>query len=484
MLRRRPVADARTPLDVDGYLGVTPGITDRLERDLAVAWTARGCTLAPERPVAWRARSSTYVDGLFIAEEGEAPDPFPPGGLVVGTVRMGYGHYRMALGVCSWALKRGAAPWLIDLLATERDESRLIRRADALYSRLSRLAADTGGVVEWAWGRLMKSGGLASLRASCALAEQLAALVNGLPGEAPIVSTYPLFGQAAVACGFERVVNLVFDNDPQYFLVVPRALNLVQSPSAYQRLRQLGVPARDLAIAGHWVGADIALNAARDCELRIRRADRGTPKRLLVSVGGAGAQRRYLSRLFTALAPRLKDGELRLLVNIGDHRDLERPFVELFERLQLSCELVDGWEGLAPFLKANDLGAPDHAGPPVTLFSMKAHFEGVLATDQLVRVADVLVTKPSELAFVPVPKLHIRRVGDHEARSARRSAELGDGTLECRTVADATRMTAMMTEEPSLIRAMNEAIIANAARGTYDGSRRAVEYALDGAPRR
>ena len=41
----------------------------------------------------------------------------------------------------------------------------------------------------------------------------------------------------------------------------------------------------------------------------------------------------------------------------------------------------------------------------------------------------------------------------------------------------------MMTEDASLIRAMNEFIIGNAARGTYDGSRRAVEYALDGAPR-
>lgn len=474
------MSGARTRLDVDGYLGLSAGPLARLERDAALAYTVRGATLAPERPVSWGARSSTHVEGLALLEERVTADAFPPGGLLVGSVRMGYGHYRMALGVCSWALERKATPWLLDLLATARDESRLIGRTDVLYSRLSRAAAELGGVAEWTWGRAMKSGGIATLRASCALAEQMTAMLDTLPRDAPVLSTYPLFGQTAIACGFERVVNLVFDNDPQYFLLVPRALNLVQSPSAYQRLRQLGVPAADLAIAGHWVGADIALNAARDCELRIRRAERHTPRRLLVSVGGAGAQQRYLTRLFSALAPRLAAGELRLLVNVGDHRALAQPFLEHFERLGLPASEIGDWATLQDFVRGADLGAPAREEPPVTLFSFTQHLEAVLATDRLVRVCDVLVTKPSELAFVPVPKLHIRRVGDHEARSARRSAELGDGTLECRTVADAEAMTRMMTEDSSLIRAMNESIIGNAARGTYDGSRRAVEYALDG----
>ncbi len=45
---------------------------------------------------------------------------------------------------------------------------------------------------------------------------------------------------------------------------------------------------------------------------------------------------------------------------------------------------------------------------------------------------NVLVTKPSELAFYPVPKLFIKRVGGHEQWGAIHSAEIGDGTLECR----------------------------------------------------
>jgi hypothetical protein len=52
----------------------------------------------------------------------------------------------------------------------------------------------------------------------------------------------------------------------------------------------------------------------------------------------------------------------------------------------------------------------------VTLFAFKEYFPAVATTDVLSRVADVLCCKPSELAFYPVPKLMIRRVGDHEAR--------------------------------------------------------------------
>ena len=94
------------------------------------------------------------------------------------------------------------------------------------------------------------------------------------------------------------------------------------------------------------------------------------------------------------------------------------------------------------------------------------------------RVSDVLVTKPSELAFVPVPKLHIRRVGDHEAASARRSAEIGDGTLEYREVDDAVRMATLLAAGPEFVEPMNERIIDNGRRGVYDGARQAVRHAL------
>ena len=54
----------------------------------------------------------------------------------------------------------------------------------------------------------------------------------------------------------------------------------------------------------------------------------------------------------------------------------------------------------------------------MTLFAFADYFPAVATTDLVGRVADVLCAKPSELAFYPIPKLNIRRVGDHEACAA------------------------------------------------------------------
>ena len=95
----------------------------------------------------------------------------------------------------------------------------------------------------------------------------------------------------------------------------------------------------------------------------------------------------------------------------------------------------------------------------------------------LTRVSDVLACKPSELAFYPVPKLMIRRVGDHEAYSAVRASELGDGTLELREVPDAMAYIEKMEQGPDLLLTMNKCIISNKKSGFYDGCKNAVALA-------
>lgn len=87
-----------------------------------------------------------------------------------------------------------------------------------------------------------------NLVASC---EQVVApLLDGLDKDQPIIATHSLVGLTAVAAGFKNVVNLVIDNHPQWFLVVPGAHNLVQGPKSYARLLRLGVPESDVSIAG------------------------------------------------------------------------------------------------------------------------------------------------------------------------------------------------------------------------------------------
>jgi hypothetical protein len=115
------------------------------------------------------------------------------------------------------------------------------------------------------------------------------------------------------------------------------------------------------------------------------------------------------------------------------------------------------------------------------LFSFGSKYPAVTATDALMQVADVLVCKPSEMAFYCIPKLMIRRVGDHEQKSAYRTAELGDGTLEARTIDDAMKEINQFLKTPSALISMNEAIEKNNRIGIYDGSKIAVEKALERA---
>ena len=131
-------------------------------------------------------------------------------------------------------------------------------------------------------------------------------------------------------------------------------------------------------------------------------------------------------------------------------------------------------------------------------------------------MADVLCAKPSELAFYPVPKLNIRRVGDHEVRprprprppphphphprssptpiprapspnpppplqaySALRSSELGDGTLEARELEDAMAYVNLFVKGPDLLTQMNKCIMVNGKAGLYDGCKVAVQCVLE-----
>ena len=74
----------------------------------------------------------------------------------------------------------------------------------------------------------------------------------------------------------------------------------------------------------------------------------------------------------------------------------------------------------------------------------------------------------------PIPKIFIRRVGDHEAASAFRSMELGEGTMECREPEHAIEMLELFLEKSGIFNRMNECIIRNAREGVYDGSKNAI----------
>ena len=105
-------------------------------------------------------------------------------------------------------------------------------------------------------------------------------------------------------------------------------------------------------------------------------------------------------------------------------------------------------------------------------------FQAVYATNLLMRSCDVLVTKPSELAFYPVPKLFIRRIGGHEQWGAVHSAEIGDGTLECRDIPHTLQMIELFMNDHVTLRDMCDNIVRNKSMGIYDGAYKVVELAM------
>eukprot|EP00903_Cladosiphon_okamuranus_P016685 g15383.t1 len=513
----------RNSLNVDDYTGSQPRFQDRVSVAFGHWFTAglgaASSSCKPSPPIQLEAMPSSFVDKLKVNHDsasaaalslrGGATGPTPrlairssrTGTVYVGTIRMGFGHHRIAYAASSWGLDAGMGTYFHDLLNIKSRQASLIKKVDGWYSRASRWASELGGVVEKAWGAMTLSGDENSLRASWQMAEELKPLMMGLDKDVPVITSHSLVGMTAVACGFKHVINLVIDNWAQWFVVVPGAINLVQGPSNYEALLRMGVPPDQVRLAGHWVPKGIHITIDQDCRSRIARAVSGSSaRRLLVPVGGAGAQRKFVSGFVQNLLQPLKDGRVRLLLNAGDHADMQASLKKCLEGMGIDFMVISDFDDMKELVaklhvsldeedeedEENEaflerVAAAEEGLPPVIMFAFDDYFPAVAATDLLVPVADILCCKPSELAFYPLPKLMIRRVGDHEAHSATRAAEIGDGTPEVRTLESAAHYVEMLcsSERPDLFVSMNEQIIKNLTIGIYDGCKVAVELAAE-----
>ena len=82
------------------------------------------------------------------------------------------------------------------------------------------------------------------------------------------------------------------------------------------------------------------------------------------------------------------------------------------------------------------------------------------------------------MAIQPVPKLFIKRIGGHEMWGAIHSAEMGDGTLECRDIPHTLQMIRLFLEDETLLKDMCGCICENKKSGLYDGAYKVVELAM------
>lgn len=398
---------------------------------------------------------------------------------------MGFGHHRIAHAAVSWGLTHDRDVYFHDLLGVESNEASLLDFVETLYSTGSRLATSVPDPLESILSGTTASAGNANmLRLQSQTATSMTSLISGLDKTSPVISTHPLVGCIAVAAGFENVVNLVVDNHAQWFSVVPGALNLVQGPALYQGLLRLGVPEDELELVGHWCPKEMVDAIPVATERRIRRVENNKPLRLLIPVGGAGAQETFLREIIENCAPLVQAGKLQLFLNAGDHAHIKNAFQETLDQSKLEYETVSSVSDLDELYKYLLDSETNEPRKPVTLFAYNDTYPAVTTTDKLANVADVLVCKPSEMAFYAVPKLMIRRVGDHEAKSALRAAELGDGTAEARTVEEIMQNINLFLDKPSVLTNMNKAIKKNNQIEVYSGIKFAIERALERAEER
>lgn len=408
----------------------------------------------------------------------------------IGTIRMGYGHYRIGMALASAARSLGHIPYWFDLLGFDSAGARMIHDLDRWYSLGSRISQKSKLFNKLLWdpmfGKWYKP-----LEKNYPIMEASAIFADthrAIPPETPFLGTHPWNSQGALHAGLNRVVNVVPDNCPLGFHLAPGALHTVQSPSAYFIFRTLsglgapepgnqGIPEDQLFLTSNYVDHELVSNIDTDCGARLERMRSGTPRRLLISIGGAGAQQELLLAFIEHLMPRLRKKEVALLLNCGDHQNALDKFNARISGFSETADTHFDWAETQEFIgKANSaLTGGLH------VFLNKDPYAAVYTTNMLMRIADILVTKPSELAFYPIPKLLLERVGGHEAWGAIRASELGDGTAECRGTAQTLQTLDLLLHEDDLLTLYCEQIKRLRDLGIYNGAYQAVTLAVTGS---
>lgn len=455
----------------------------------------------------------SVVDNNYLGEEfglknivrGNEGKPLDKeNGVICSTIRMGFGHYRIAMAGVSCAKAMGFTPYWLDLLALDGITKDVINFCNSWYSKFSKTSqrskffnkyiwepVTTGEsslpglskflntwVVGWPW-RFLKTN-----VKDYKMSELFRNLFSALPSDMPILTSHMWNCMGAVAGGMTNVVDMMFDNWPMAFQLTEGAKHAVQSPSGYYGFRAMRgfdekgkilnpTPKEAIYFTGHHVDHEIVENIEVDCADRIERMKNNEPRRFLVTMGGAGAQRELFKAIIDHCIPLIKKDKVALFVNLGDHKD---NWEWLQKELKDNMDLIEthfDWNDTKSF--TDSIRKKSVQGLHVFLHDNTYH--GVYASNYLMRVMDVMITKPSELAFYPVPKIFNERVGGHEMWGAIRGAEIGDGTVETGTIPQTLQAIDLLTNEKDILEMFCDCIIKNKKIGIYDGGYKSVELA-------
>ena len=443
--------------------------------------------VAVEAPVIGQRLGVQQLVSAGESGNGGADLVFAEKPVIIGTIRMGFGHYRIGMAMASAAHALGCTPYWMNLMGfPDTTCTKIISAQNDLYSLGSRISQKSKLFNAVVWEPMNYEGfrKLSYNASDQKAAELMVRPFQSLPKDVPFIGCHAWPAQAANHAGMQRVVNAIPDNWPMALHLAEGAIHAVQTPNAFEGYKMLRgfakgkvlkpMPDGSLVDTGHYVDHELVTNIEADCAARRARRAAGEPVRFLLSIGGAGAQYDLFKSIIRHALKLISAGQASLWVNVGDHKNVwEKLVADIPALADATCHFDD-------FAETEAFATAALTGPVsgVHAFYHADIFGAVYSTNLLMRACDFLMTKPSELAFYPVPKLMIQRVGGHEQWGAVRAAEVGDGTYELRTVEEILGCMDMVCASPELELAMCDCIERAKSVGTYDGAYKVVKLAL------
>lgn len=227
------------------------------------------------------------VSDIRVGEEG-ATDFHTEKGIIVGNIRMGFGHYRISMAIASAAHALGYEPYWMDLNSYGQTTcTKVIGAQNDLYSMGSRLSQKSRLFNRLVW-EPMNYEGFRKLTYNAAdqkNAELMAPVYANIPKDIPVVATHVWPAQAALHAGMKYVVNAIPDNWQMALHLAEGSIHTVQTHYAYQGYRILNgmqgndvlnpMPEDALFYTGHYIDHELVSNIETDCAARKQRKEEG-----------------------------------------------------------------------------------------------------------------------------------------------------------------------------------------------------------------
>ena len=424
------------------------------------------------------------ASNIVFKEENEK---FDDKSLIVGNIRMGFGHYRISIAMASCARALGYKPYWLDLASFDATGSKMIREQNDMYSLASRISQKSKLFNKIVWEPLNCEGfkKISYNAKDQKNSELLVPIFRNIPKDIPYIATHVWPAQGAYHAGMTHVVNGVPDNWPMGLHLAEGTIHAVQTPYAYLGYKMLndfdkkkalkGMSEKELHMVGCFVDHELLVNLEEDNKRRIARAQNSKPLRILFTVGGAGAGYKQFLEMVRHLLPYVEQKKVALFINFGDHQNV-------YDKMMKDLGKVETHKFFDEYAKLKEFQKEAYDGEVEGIYCVcnKNIFEAVYSTNLLMPVSDLLVTKPSELVYYPIPKMFMRHIGGHEVYGAIHGREFGDATWECPDKKSANKMLDRLISDPEIIEHMCHTIDKLKADHYYDGGYNCVKLAVEG----